>query len=272
MAEWKNEYISVNGVRLHYYRTDGNKPVVILAHGITDNGLCWTRVAKALESEFDLIMFDARGHGLSDKPEQGYGADNLADDLAGLIQSLGLDKPAVVGHSMGGVVAAILAESSPDLIRSLVLEDPAWYPRDEDITEEEIIQHAHDWSEAIVERKKLSAEDITANAKKDHPHWDDEEFPAFAQAKLQVSPHVTEYDLVPHKPWWEIVPNLKCPTLLLTGDKPREVAIQPEMADEIVTLNPSVQIIHLAGAGHNVRRDAFANYVQHVQEFLATNQ
>ena len=268
MTTWPESYVSVNDIRLHYYRSGGDKPAVILAHGITDNGLCWTRLAKALEAQFDLIMVDARGHGLSDKPEHGYSAHDQAEDLAGLIQTLDLHRPAVIGHSMGGVVAAILADAYPDLIGRLVLEDPAWYPRDENITEEEIIEHAREWAEAIVQRKALSAETIMAQARQDHPLWDAVEFQPFAQAKLQVSPHVTEYDLAPAKPWWEIVPALQCPVLLLTGDTQGQTAITPEMAQEIALLNPQIRVVRLPEAGHNVRREQFAAYLNLVRQFL----
>lgn len=270
MTTWDESYVSINGIRLHYYRTGGKKPSIILAHGVTDNGLGWTRLAKALEAQFDLIMFDARGHGLSDKPTQGYGAEQQARDLAELIRVLELQKPAVIGHSMGAVVATILADRHPDDVSRLVLEDPAWYPRDEDITQEEINEHAREWAEAIANRKTQSVEAIIEKIRLDHPTWDAEEIATLAQAKLQVTPHVTEYDIIPYKPWWEIVPNIKCPVLLITGDAEGKVAISPTMAEEIKSLNPDFQISRLSDAGHNVRRDNFHQYVTVVQEFLNT--
>jgi N-formylmaleamate deformylase len=269
MTEWHDNYVSVNGLRLHYYRTGGGKPSVVLAHGITDSGLGWTRLAKALETHFDLIMFDARGHGLSDKPDHGYGAKEQARDLGELIFLLDLQKPAVVGHSMGAVVATLLAEMHPDYISRLVLEDPAWYPRDEDITEGEIADHAREWAEAIIRRKAQPAEAVIAKIREDHPLWDADEISSLAEAKLLVSPNVVEFDIVPIKPWWEIIPNLQCPVLLLSGDKEGEVAITPVMAKEINLLNSDIQIARLAGAGHDVRRDQFARYFKLLREFLS---
>jgi N-formylmaleamate deformylase len=71
----------VNGVRLHYTRTGGKKPPVVLAHGFSDAGLCWTPVAQALEANYDLVMVDARGHGFSDAPATGYTLTEMASDL-----------------------------------------------------------------------------------------------------------------------------------------------------------------------------------------------
>src|SRR5207244_10628335 len=99
MPEWSSDDVDVNGVRIHYYRTGGDKPPAVLSHGATDNGLCWTRLARALEPDYDVIMPDARGHGLSDAPESGYTSADRAADLAALIEALRLLKPTVGGHS-----------------------------------------------------------------------------------------------------------------------------------------------------------------------------
>src|SRR5947199_10853433 len=101
MASWPASDIAVNGLRLHYTRTGGATPPVVLAHGVTDDGLCWTPVAEALAPEYDVIMVDARGHGRSDAPEQGYGPAGQTADLAGVVAAPGLPRPAVLGHSTG---------------------------------------------------------------------------------------------------------------------------------------------------------------------------
>ncbi|MCB0140765.1 MAG: alpha/beta fold hydrolase, partial [Caldilineaceae bacterium] len=84
MQHWSADDIMVNGVKIHVHRTGGDKPPLVLCHGITDNGLCWTRAAGELEKQYDVIMVDARGHGLSDAPEGSYHADSHAADVVGL--------------------------------------------------------------------------------------------------------------------------------------------------------------------------------------------
>ena len=89
--------ILTNGVCIHYHRIERTPqtrpwPSLVLLHGITDSGLCWPRVVKALGAEYDMILPDARGHGLSEKPETGYAAQDHAADVAGLIRGLGLDR------------------------------------------------------------------------------------------------------------------------------------------------------------------------------------
>ena len=62
---WYEADVLANEMHTHYYRTGGEKPQLVLLHGFSENGLCWSRVAKALEREYDVIMPDARGHALS---------------------------------------------------------------------------------------------------------------------------------------------------------------------------------------------------------------
>ena len=64
MPYWTKNDLTVNGAQLHYYRSgDGSKPPLVLAHGFSDDGLCWQMTAADLQAEYDVIMPDARGHG-----------------------------------------------------------------------------------------------------------------------------------------------------------------------------------------------------------------
>ncbi|MBV9356972.1 MAG: alpha/beta fold hydrolase, partial [Chloroflexi bacterium] len=81
MSSWFEGDVVANGIKQHYARTGGDKPVLVLAHGASDSGLCWTRLAQALEGEYDVVMPDARGHGHSDAPESAYGSVDQAADL-----------------------------------------------------------------------------------------------------------------------------------------------------------------------------------------------
>ena len=125
MTAWSKGDIQANGITIHYYRTDGNnKPPILLLHGITDSGLCWSRVAHELEGSYDIVMTDARGHGHSGGSATGFSIALLADDAAAVIRALNLEKPYVLGHSMGAMTAATVAATYPDLVRAIVLEDP----------------------------------------------------------------------------------------------------------------------------------------------------
>jgi pimeloyl-ACP methyl ester carboxylesterase len=118
-SHWFEGMVVANGIRQHYYRTGGDHRSLILLHGFTDNGLSWLRVARALERDYDVVMVDGRGLGLSDGPETGYSQDLLSQDVMGLIHIL-------MGHSNGALTAASVAANEPELVSAVVLEDPPW--------------------------------------------------------------------------------------------------------------------------------------------------
>jgi N-formylmaleamate deformylase len=72
MPKWSDGYVKTNGLRIHYYRTGGNKPQVVINHGAADDGLCWTRIVTELEKDYDVILPDARGHGKSASGKKDY--------------------------------------------------------------------------------------------------------------------------------------------------------------------------------------------------------
>lgn len=112
-------------------RDAGEGPVALFFHGITAVGAVWDPILLNLKGEMRAIGVDQRGHGQSDKPETGYGAEGYARDIIALIEALGGKPAIVVGHSLGarnGVVAATLR---PDLIKCVVAIDFTPFIEDE---------------------------------------------------------------------------------------------------------------------------------------------
>ncbi len=266
--QWLTGDVVVNGVRIHYYRTGGGRPPVVLAHGITDNGLCWIRLAQVLEEEYDLIMLDARGHGLSDAPKEGYSPHEHAQDLAGLIQALELEQPALIGHSMGAMNVAVMAATYPDLARCVILEDPPWWLQLPPI--EEVRANTEQWRQDVIRRKTLSREEIIAEGKAQNPTWAEVEWEPWSTAKQQVSPRVFGWIMARTRftPWQEIVAQIPHPLLLLTGDPDLGALVTQETAQEVVQRAPNARVVHIAGAGHSIRREQFEKYLQAVRAFL----
>src|ERR1700753_3551613 len=97
-TRWWSGVCRSNGIEIHYLRTGGQKPPVVLLHGLTGSGACWTSVAHAL-GQYDVVMPDARGHGKSSAAPDGYSYTDFAADVVGLINGLALNAPVLVGHS-----------------------------------------------------------------------------------------------------------------------------------------------------------------------------
>jgi pimeloyl-ACP methyl ester carboxylesterase len=95
--------------------------VVLMLHGYTDSWWSFSRVLPLMPGTLRVIVPDQRGHGASDRPEQGYAIDDFASDALQLLETLGVREATVVGHSMGSFVARRLVEKAPFRVRQLVL-------------------------------------------------------------------------------------------------------------------------------------------------------
>jgi pimeloyl-ACP methyl ester carboxylesterase len=116
--------VPVRGLELSVREWSGEGTPFLLVHGLASNARTWDHVAAYLnERGYHVVAIDQRGHGLSDKPDEGYGFDEVTADLRELIDVLGLDRPVLAGQSWGGNVVLEFATLWPDLIRGLVLVD-----------------------------------------------------------------------------------------------------------------------------------------------------
>ena len=265
MSSWMQGDVSTNGMRMHYYRTGGDKPPLVLCHGFSDNGLCWTRVADALEADYDVIMIDARGHGLSDAPEGEYGPQAMAADVAGLIEALELGRPMVMGHSMGGATTLNLAADYPELVSRAILEDAGAYQIPAPTDDAPQRNNLAVWAE---EMQSKTLEEIMAMGREDSPEWDEIEFGPWAAAKLQLRAEAMGVRARPRPPWREVFGRVQCPLLLITADNDKGAIVTPENAAEAARINDKVEVVHIPGAGHNVRREQFEPFMDAVREFL----
>jgi N-formylmaleamate deformylase len=267
MAVWQSGDIEVNGLRLHYTRTGGDKPQVVLAHGFSDDGLCWTPVAEVLASEYDVIMVDARGHGRSDGPEQGYGSAEHAGDLAGVIAGLRLHRPAVLGHSMGAAAVLVLAGTYPDRASAILLEDPPpwWVAGSPTGLGQERQAQMHGW---ITELKRKTREELIAEQRAASPSWSEAELAPWADAKLRLSFNALSREAAAVD-WPATGRRVTCPALLITADPERGAIVTPEAAAALQALMPQLRVVHIPEAGHNIRREQFDRYIDVVRSFLA---
>lgn len=267
MTDWPDGYVTVNDLRLHYSRTGGDKPPLLLLHGITDQGLCWAEFARSLAADYDVIMADARGHGLSGGDGVELSLDALVDDTAGLIRALDVAPIHVIGHSMGGLTATYLAAYYPELVRSVVLEDPALTIFDRPL--EERLEWAANSRKGAEAAREKSREEHIAGLRAQNPHWSVEEVERWADARPNVRADTGSLmATTPKRPWRIVVAYVLCPALLLCPD-PAKGITKPETVDELRGLLPGLQVAEFPGAGHCIRRDQPAAYEEVVRRFLA---
>jgi pimeloyl-ACP methyl ester carboxylesterase len=114
----------VNGIKLHYLQV-GEGPDLVLIHGLGGNLAIWfLQMVPHLRSKFRLTAYDLRGHGRSDMPLSGYTTADLAQDLRGLLDALGIEKTSILGHSWGADIAMHFTILHPERVGKLVVVEP----------------------------------------------------------------------------------------------------------------------------------------------------
>jgi pimeloyl-ACP methyl ester carboxylesterase len=118
-----DEFIIADDITLHYVQWGEQGPPIVCIHGLTANAFCFQAYADELASDHRVIAYDLRGRGDSDKLEEGYSIPIHATDLNALIDELGLERPILIGHSLGALIALYFAAHYPDKLSKLVLVD-----------------------------------------------------------------------------------------------------------------------------------------------------
>lgn len=223
--------VSVGDVRFHLrVWSDAGYPIVLL-HGLASSAQTWNLAAPLLAPEFRVIAIDERGHGASDKPDDGYDLATFVADVRGLTQTLGLDRFALVGQSWGGHIALQYAAQHPEAVSHVVLVDGGfsdmqlregftWDVAERQLTPPDmrmplpafIERIRHRWGEAFTDEVRDA---ILGN------FWIDE--------RGVIHPHLTrERHLRLARAIWEhrsslLFEQVRCPTLVLPAEPPGAV-------------------------------------------------
>ncbi len=134
-----DEFVEVDGISTHFVARGDRGPVVVLVHGFGSNTYTWRQTLDALGDQFRLYAVDLKGFGLTERPrDDQYHAMAYAAHLLGFLDALRLERPVLVGNSMGGAVSLIVALQHPERVGGLVLVDaamPDFQPPELDLTD-----------------------------------------------------------------------------------------------------------------------------------------
>jgi pimeloyl-ACP methyl ester carboxylesterase len=290
---WSDAYVYSNGARLHYYHAVPNpgKPVMVMAHGMSDNGLTWTTLTWDLQKNYDIYMLDARGHGLSDPfPDAPQGGDTHVEDIAGFIKAMNFQKPILMGHSMGAGAAMRLGATYPDLVSAIILLDPnigtglssgpttpvaapAAAPAPAPVPATAATRRPGSMSmsgapELMVAQNNDTIDNFAAACARSNPMWDTVDCQYWALSKKQFhgayTPAQTRAMAGVLSPA-DALPKITAPILILKADAPPEARAADLQAAKALK---NGKLVHLDGARHNLHHDKRAQTVQLITEFL----
>lgn len=113
--------VAANGINLHVRQSGSGEHALVFMHFWGGSSQQWTPIAQALAKQYRCVAPDARGTGDSDAPASGYSINDLADDVLGIVAALGLKSYLLVGHSMGGKTAQVIASRRPAGLKGIAL-------------------------------------------------------------------------------------------------------------------------------------------------------
>jgi pimeloyl-ACP methyl ester carboxylesterase len=257
MSQSRHDFEHVNGVRLAFRHWPGppsaqRRPVILL-HGVLQSGEGMRHLAEQFSLDREVLVPDLRGRGESDRPENGYDPSTMADDVAELIDLLGIELPALIGRLHGGLVAYHLAARRPGVVSGVVLGDA-----NPEVTADRAAQ-------------ALAAVNLLPGAFASH-----EDATRFYEEGLGLPPDRARHDIpsdleatpnggyrwrhdldivrriesaaVPRSDW-DVLARLRCPALILRGQRGE---IRPETAERMLATIPRARVQTIYGASHDV--------------------
>ncbi len=255
--------VTANGIRQHYLDYGSDGPPLVIVPGITMPAACVEFLAVPLAERHRVIAVDPRSRGLSEHPASGYALTDYTDDLAALIETIGLERPIVLGHSMGARIAAALAVHHPGAASSLILADPpltgpgrAPYPVPID---------------PYVDSLRTAQAGATAeDMRPAFPTWSDEHLALRAQwlGTCSVAAVVETYEKFHTENLHALLPEIRIPVLFVYGAE--SPVVPADALPEVRGLLPDARFAAVEHAGHMIPWDNLDDFVAVVLQFTGT--
>lgn len=263
--------VQTNGIEI-YYELHGEGTPLVLISGLGYPAWEWHKMVPYLAEKFQVITFDNRGVGQSDKPAGPYTAQMLAADVAGLLDALGLEKAVIMGHSMGGFIAQAFALEYPGRVSKLILCSTNFGgPQHVPITAEAMAVLSDVTSDPLTRFKNGLVVSTAPGFAEAHPEiiqewleWrlanpiDVAGYQAQMAIGLGLLADATSFE---HK-----LPQISAPTLILFGA--HDKVVPPANADLMAGKIGGSRVVILPGAGHFFPIEVPAAAAQAVIQFV----
>lgn len=285
---WSDGYVFDNGVRIHYYHATPNpgKTVIVMVHGVTDNGLCWTTLTWKLQDSFDIYMLDTRGHGLSDPFTHSDNGETLMKDVVGFVETMKFEKPILMGHSMGAATVMRVGAEYPELTKAVIMLDPglplkvvkATPPvqsaptnteKKPQIKQNRLSINMFGNPENLVMQNNYSYDELVETGISQFPKWNLVDVNYWALSKKQYHGPFSSSDwqaMIGTMRTGESLSKIQVPSLVLKADSSPEGRKANEDAVEGMQ---KVKLVHIDGAAHNLHHDDLGRTVKEIKLFIS---
>jgi N-formylmaleamate deformylase len=250
------------GVRLHHLEYGEAGTPIVIVPGITSPAATWEFISVELARDHRVFTLDIRGRGMSEKPSDGFALSDYAGDVAAVVEALGLERPVLVGHSMGARIAAATAERHPGVAGPLVLADPPLTGPGRDPYPMSL--------EAFMEQLQCARSDNAVEELRRHfPTLTDEQLSIRAEWLPSCEENaVRESWLNFHREdFFPYLRELEPPVLFMYG---ANSPVVPESAlAEVTETRPDLEIVRIRDAGHMIPWDNPDDFLAETGRFLA---
>lgn len=240
------QFANVNNVALHYdlRRADIQKPVLVFINSLGTDFRIWENVRERLGDDVTSLVYDKRGHGLSDVGETPYTIELLANDLIGLLELLDLRKTIICGLSVGGLIAQAVYAARSDLVAGLVLSSTAHKIGDRELWDVRISAVANDGLRGILENT-MARWFTDAFRRPDH-----DIYRGYCNMFARQPPdgYVATCAAIREANFGQTARNVMVPTICLVGDQ--DGSTPPTLVRELADLIPGAGFSVISGCGH----------------------
>ncbi|MDB4958988.1 MAG: alpha/beta hydrolase [Myxococcales bacterium] len=251
--------VVVNGVRHHVQRLGAGDRTVVFVHGLVMDNLSsfYFTLANPIAANAEVILYDLRGHGLSERPSAGYAIADLVADLAALLDTLAIERPVeLVGNSFGGLIALAFAAAHPARVASLALID------------------AHDgtegWAAQMTDTLALRGDARDSKIGSSFQSWlgrhSERKRTRLARAAEALVEGTSLIDDLRRSPTMttSALASIACPTLALYG----ELSDVRDRGEQLAKTLPACTLQILPGCTHSVLWEATAEVRERVTAFV----
>lgn len=235
----------VNGVHLHYKELGPtNGQPLVFSNSLGTDFRVWDALIPQLPDGYRILVYDKRGHGLSECPAGPYRIEDHIEDLAGLMRNLEIDQAIICGLSVGGLIAQGLTAAHPDLVKALVLSNTAHKIGPPEVWAERITALEEGGIEALAEAilERWFSSGFSVHSSQELAGWRHMLVRTPLQGYLGTIAAIRDADMT------EAAQNIQVPTLCLAGSE--DGATPPELVKSMADLIPGATFNTIEGAGH----------------------
>jgi pimeloyl-ACP methyl ester carboxylesterase len=265
----------VNGISL-YYEVHGQGEPLILIQGLAGPCRAWYFQTRAFKKHYQVIVFDNRGIGKTDKSPEPYSAKTMADDTLGLMDHLGIDRAHVLGMSLGSLVAQELAIHYPQRVNKLILAMATTGRQDRSDVHLDLLRAlgaedgATDVDIRSVDFSKVMREVVSLAFNKRLYRMVQVPLAKFLMKRTNVDGYLAQMEAITADSPLDRVHLVQAPTLVLTGAGDRLVS--PSQSELLASRIPNAKLVKVEGASHAFFLEMRSRFNEEVLGFLREPQ